>query len=713
MIVPPRVVPVGAGYRSARPRGDGDRGRGSPGGIDLIGKQIGHYAIVGHLGRGGMATVYKAHQIGLDRSVALKILQPALSADEIIVKRFQQEARIAASLGHPRIVTIYDVGESDGLFYIAMRFIDGETLGQLLRREGPLEPGRALNMIGQVAEALDFAHERGVLHRDVKPANVLVEAGEQMTLTDFGIARASEHSQLTATHMVIGTPEYMSPEQARGDPVDKRADLYALGVLLYEALGGRPPFSGASTPSLLYLHVHEAPPPIQTLRSDLPAALGAVLHKALAKAPEDRFATAHELVRAARQAFEPHFASARTDPTIPAERPTTPRPTPPWSAPSAPGTPPPGTAPVQGPVSSVPATPAGAGAASASQARPAASARTLTPPPIPGQQRGRPGPPASTLRMGPGTAVTVDQARPRAAWILGPAVVVIALVAVGAFVLYQLGVVGPQGETTPTPAPAKVTAAPAVTSGPAVTAAPPPTAPPAPATVTPAAPPTATSPPATPSPQQRLQTARASLEAGDFVQALALLNAIKQTDPATPGLDDALYQAHIGYGKALLDQGDFDHGYAEYTEALQLKPADGAAMDGQKQAVLAKNWARMEASWGKDDEAAIAALEEIMQVDAGYRDTRAKLYALLVAKADRLLGAGDRDGALPVLMRALEVNPDGAEARQRLASYTPTPAPVRPAPPPAAPPAAPPAPAPQPAPQPPGERPFVPPGKPV
>jgi serine/threonine-protein kinase len=282
----------------------------------VIGKQLGHYKIISQLGRGGMASVFKAEQLGLGRLVALKILQPSLAADEVIVQRFQQEARIAANLHHAHIVTIYDVGEVEGVYYIAMRHIEGENLGQMLRREGPLPPARALGVLEQVAEALDFAHSRTILHRDIKPANVMVEPGDALTLTDFGIARAGEASHLTATRMVIGTPEYMSPEQARGDVVDKRSDLYALGVLMYEALGGRPPFSAASTPSLLYLHVHEPPPPLHQLRPDLPRALSDVVSKALAKDPNDRYQSGREMVAAVRAAL------AAPPPTIVDQPPT-------------------------------------------------------------------------------------------------------------------------------------------------------------------------------------------------------------------------------------------------------------------------------------------------------------------------------------------------------------------------------------------------------
>src|SRR3954451_5297326 len=269
----------------------------------VIGMQLGHYKIVSQLGRGGMASVFKAEQLGLNRYVAIKLLHPSLAVDEVIVQRFQQEARIAAGRHHAHIVTIYDVGEADGTNYIAMRYIEGENLGQLLRREGPLPPARALGVLEQVAEALDFAHSHSILHRDIKPANVMVEPGDVLTLTDFGIARAGEASHLTATRMVIGTPEYMSPEQARGDVVDKRSDLYALGVLMYETLGGRPPFTAASTPSLLYLHVHEPPPPLHQLRPDLPRALSDVVSKSLAKDPKDRFQSGREMVAAARLAL--------------------------------------------------------------------------------------------------------------------------------------------------------------------------------------------------------------------------------------------------------------------------------------------------------------------------------------------------------------------------------------------------------------------------
>ncbi len=270
----------------------------------MIGQQVGPYTIVAELGRGGFGTVYRALHGGLDRTVALKVLEPSLAIDDDIVRRFQREARLAAGLQHPHIVTVYDVGESDGVSYVAMRYVDGEELGRLLGREGPLDARRALHLVGQVGEALDYAHSRGVSHRDVKPSNVLVERNDVVTVTDFGMAGVAERTATTPAAIEVGNADYLSPEHARGDQVGPASDLYALGVLLYVALAGRPPFSAASTPALLYKHVHEPPPPLGAFRPDLPEGLSEVLNRALAKRPEERFASAGELLAAARAAAE-------------------------------------------------------------------------------------------------------------------------------------------------------------------------------------------------------------------------------------------------------------------------------------------------------------------------------------------------------------------------------------------------------------------------
>jgi serine/threonine-protein kinase len=721
----------------------------------VIGMQLGHYKIVSQLGRGGMASVYKAEQTGLGRLVALKILQPSLAADEVIVQRFQQEARIAANLHHAHIVTIYDVGEVEGTYYIAMRYIEGENLGQMLRREGPLSPERALGVLEQVAEALDFAHSRTILHRDIKPANVMVEPGDVLTLTDFGIARAGEASHLTATRMVIGTPEYMSPEQARGDVIDKRSDLYALGVLMYETLGGRPPFSAASTPSLLYLHVHEPPPPLHQLRPDLPRALSDVVSKSLAKDPNERFQSGREMVAAAKAAltepsptvFNDHHTSAMTSATVVDPnfgRGGGSRPAPGTPAPYQPGTP----LPYQQPRTPAPIRPTPPPPGGQRVEQPAARANatgTLTPPPIPSaMDRGAygPGPTFQPTATPPG-----PEKKRSGTWVLGPIIAAVALIAVGALVVVtQTGLLD---RATATPTPTQVAARPAVTptvgaaveTKPAVPSATPasgqvaakpaevtpvpkPTDPP---TLAPTPAPTNTPPPPTPNPEQRIATAQAAVAAGDYPKAIEQLRAMRD-DPAVkadakiaPMVDDTLRMTHIVYGRQLLEQNKLDDSYGQFAEALKIAPNDADAVAGQKQVILTKNYGIMEANWDKDDEAAIKALEENMILDPGFRETRPKLYSLLIAKADRLLGGGDRDGAFPVLMRALEVQPDAGEAQKRLASYTPTPVPTA-TPVPYVPPRATPVPytpppqrtnpAPAPAPSEP-YRPFTPEGKPV
>jgi serine/threonine-protein kinase len=666
----------------------------------LIGRQLGHYQIVSQLGRGGMASVYKAEQAGLGRLVALKILQPSLAADEVIVQRFQQEARIAANLHHAHIVTIYDVGEVEGTYYISMRYIEGENLGQLLRREGPLPPVRAMSMLEQVAEALDFAHSRTILHRDIKPANVMVEPGDQLTLTDFGIARAGEASHLTATRMVIGTPEYMSPEQARGDVIDKRSDLYALGVLMYEMLGGRPPFSAASTPSLLYLHVHEPPPPLNQLRPDLPRALSDVVSKALAKDPNERFQSGREMVVAARTAI------AQMPPTV-VDGPATSAGT---SAtvidPSfgQAGRPMPGTPlPYQPPRTPTPIRPTPPPPGSGNRVEPAprpGATRTLTPPPVPSTRNQGTGPVIQPLT----SPLPSDDGKRSSTAIVGPIVAALALIVVGALVVLTQTNLFSRATATPTPIAAKPAAGVAVTPTIGVTGEPKPAVGPsitpttaqaaakpaekpteAPAekpTAQPTLAPTSTPPPPTPNPEQRVATAQSAVASGNLPSAIEQLRALRE-DPTikadqkvAPMVDDTLRQTFIAFGLQLLEQNKLDDSYAQFAEALKIAPNDPEALDGQKRVILTKNYAAMEAAWGKDDDAAINALEENMILDPGFRETRPKLYSALIGKADKLLAAGDRDAAFPVLMRALEVLPDGGQAQKRLAPYTPTPRPA-------------------------------------
>ena len=220
--------------------------------------RIAGYRIEARLGRGGMGEVYRAVQLSLDRRVALKVLPPKLAADDVFRRRFLRESRIAASIDHPSIIPIYETGEDGGLLYIAMRYVDGMDLSTLLRREGRLVPARAVAIMAQVASALDAAHARGLVHRDVKPGNILLAPpvfdgdAEHVYLVDFGLARSdSDDRSLGGAGSFLGTPRYAAPEQAAGRPVDGRTDGYALGCVLYECLTGQPPFPGGSGEAVL------------------------------------------------------------------------------------------------------------------------------------------------------------------------------------------------------------------------------------------------------------------------------------------------------------------------------------------------------------------------------------------------------------------------------------------------------------------------------
>ncbi len=266
--------------------------------MDLIGRTIGQYQILDEIGRGGMAVVYKAWQPSLNRYVALKVLPPQFTFDREFVERFLREAQAAAGLRHPNIVVIYDVGRQDDTFYIVMEYLEGRTLKQLIEEEGPLPPARVGHIVAQVAAALDYAHQRGFVHRDVKPANIFVGPDDRVTLTDFGIAKAAWNTHLTRTGMLIGTPEYMSPEQARGEEVDARTDLYSLGIVAYEMLTGRVPFGGTTPHAVLHQQIYEPPPPLRSLRPGSSPAVDEILNKALAKQPADRYVTAGDFARA-------------------------------------------------------------------------------------------------------------------------------------------------------------------------------------------------------------------------------------------------------------------------------------------------------------------------------------------------------------------------------------------------------------------------------
>lgn len=257
----------------------------------------GRYEIHRRLARGGMAQVYLARDRSLDRPVAIKELVPEFATDPSFVERFRREAQAAANLAHPNIVGVYDWGTQDGTYFIVMEYIDGPSLSQVIRRDGPLHPRRAAELAGEVAGALGFAHSRGVVHRDVKPGNVLLTGSGQSKVTDFGIARAlsSPDEDLTQAGSVMGTATYFSPEQAQGQPVDPRSDLYSLGVVLYEMVTGRAPFTGDTPLAIAYKHVQDQPAAPNTVIGDLPQGLNAIIMKLLSKRPDDRYASAEEL----------------------------------------------------------------------------------------------------------------------------------------------------------------------------------------------------------------------------------------------------------------------------------------------------------------------------------------------------------------------------------------------------------------------------------
>ncbi|GII60126.1 hypothetical protein Skr01_02110 [Sphaerisporangium krabiense] len=281
----------------------------------LVGGQVADYLVEAVIGRGGMATVFRARDQRLGRTVALKVLAPQLSQDQRFRDRFVRESRLVAGIDHPNIIPIYEAGESDELLFIAMRYVEGSDLRRLIQASGPLPVARAYALFSQIASALDAAHQQGLVHRDVKPANILVTDGsdrdpEHVYLTDFGLTKSTfSEAGLTSQGHFMGTPRYVAPEQIRGLPVDGRSDLYAFACVVYEALSGLPPFQRDTELALLYAHVSHDPPPLTPYRTDLPHAVNRVMGRALAKSPGERYATCREFVTALRDAIsaeEPH-----------------------------------------------------------------------------------------------------------------------------------------------------------------------------------------------------------------------------------------------------------------------------------------------------------------------------------------------------------------------------------------------------------------------
>jgi eukaryotic-like serine/threonine-protein kinase len=261
----------------------------------------GRYRVVGRIGSGGMADVYQADDTHLGREVALKVLHRRFSQDEEFVERFRREASAAAGLQHPNVVAVYDRGSHDGTWYIAMERLRGRTLKQLIIDDAPLDQRRAIDLCSQVLVAAGFAHRRGVVHRDFKPHNVIVGDDDSVKVTDFGIARAGA-SEMTETGSIMGTAQYLSPEQAQGQRVDSRSDLYSIGIILFELLTSRVPFTGESAVSIALKHVSEPAPSVASIRPDVHPALDAIVARALVKDPAGRFQSAEEFVLALDEA---------------------------------------------------------------------------------------------------------------------------------------------------------------------------------------------------------------------------------------------------------------------------------------------------------------------------------------------------------------------------------------------------------------------------
>jgi serine/threonine protein kinase len=249
---------------------------------------LGEYDVYGELGRGGMATVYLAHDIALDRKVAIKVMLPSVATGDGI-QRFKREARTSASLSHPNIIPIYAVRHTEDLLYFVMKYVDGRPLDGIIRELGPLPIPMVQALLGQMASAFGYAHRRGVVHRDIKPGNILIDDEGWAVVTDFGIARVAEAEALTTTGLAVGTPIYMSPEQCLAQDVTGASDQYSLGVVAYEMLTGQPPFHNAAMMALMYSHVHTPPPPIESKRPDCPEGLRNAVMRMLAKHAEERW----------------------------------------------------------------------------------------------------------------------------------------------------------------------------------------------------------------------------------------------------------------------------------------------------------------------------------------------------------------------------------------------------------------------------------------
>jgi serine/threonine-protein kinase len=722
----------------------------------LVGHKIGPYELRARLGAGGMGTVYEAvHEI-LEQERAVKVMSAHLASHASFVSLFRREAMLAAKLRHPNIVQIHDVGEHDGLNYIVMERLSGRTLRDVIKDDAPVAMDRVIHILDQLARALDHAHSQHVSHRDVKPANIFVDGADHVTLVDFGIARAADGTHLTIT-TGIGTPEYMAPEAFDDDILGPDADpyqlgvgtdLYGLGVVAYELLAGRVPFSGRTPQSIAFAQVHRPAPPIRTHRPDLPEAVEPVLQRQLAKEPGARYPTAVEFVGRLKEAVHsaPLVASPltttstagpttpHTPPSLPGANvlpsvPNTPTPNTSYRPVTGPYVPPPSSAgphtPTPNPVTPTPLGPANTRTPSRSHPGPTTpqglgpSTTPVPRPPLGAPSRGGSRPTVASGRVdassqlgsapaaaqpegrrvtGTGAPIRAQPSLPKraaptgrqvafGALLLGVSVTVVVILFAAAAISLLMSSDSP-AEPSQMDAAATAGAVPELTtgaaspqpaaqsaSGTASTLSPPTTAPTRAATSAATVAPSATPVPATPTltAAQQIAQADAILAAGETGRAVEMATALKGADPSSPGVDDLLLRALLAHGTVLLEAGDIDGSWAAYGKVLELRPDNADARAGQTRVVSVKKYREMEANWGKDDDAALAAAAEVFKADPEYREIREKLYTLQIGKADRQLRAGDREGAFSTLMAALETRPDGAEAKSRLAAYTPTP----------------------------------------
>ncbi|MCK8437670.1 serine/threonine protein kinase [Streptomyces sp. D2-8] len=312
---------------------------------ELVGQQIAGYRIEQEIGRGGMAVVYRARDLRLERTVALKLLAPELARNDTFRRRFTHESRAAAAIDHPHIVPVFEAGETDGVLYIAMRYVAGSDLRHVLDREGPMPPVTALRVAAQLASALDAAHDNGLVHRDVKPGNILVSRGtdsdhpEHVYLTDFGLTKKSlSLTGFTTVGQFVGTLDYVAPEQISGKPVDARCDVYGFACVVFETLAGHPPFLRDDDMALLWAHQYDEPPPLTEDRPDLDPRVDPVFARALAKSPDDRYPSCLAFVAALRAAATGGGAGATRAPTradrqLPGAGEERPKPPPRWAEP--------------------------------------------------------------------------------------------------------------------------------------------------------------------------------------------------------------------------------------------------------------------------------------------------------------------------------------------------------------------------------------------